>query len=131
MANMTIEGEATRHVCHRIATELELIVDFQEKPKSLAQVPRALTNVLSKLTIFKMQEKLGTDLASNNIGVATQRLESMATRLLSLGETDLARSMLLEAGQLARSGSLSAESRKMIRYGTRALPASDQETKHD
>jgi hypothetical protein len=45
----------------------------------------------------------------------------MATRLLNLGETDLARAALLEAGRLARTGDLSAEGRKKIMYGTRSL----------
>jgi hypothetical protein len=37
------------------------------------------------------------DLEAGEIGTATQRLETMATRLLNLGETDLARAALLEA----------------------------------
>ena len=58
-------------------------------------------------------------------------LEALATRLLNLGDIDLARSASLEAGRLARSGSLSDEGRKKIRYGTRYLSLATQETDRD
>ena len=54
------------------------------------------------------------------MSAATQRLETVATRLLNLGETDLARAVLLEAGRLVRTGDLSTEGRKKIRYRTRS-----------
>jgi hypothetical protein len=84
---------------------------------------------LGKLAIFKMQEKAMEDLEDGHVSTATQRLETMATRLLNLGETDLARAALLEAGRLARSGALSAEGRKKIKYGTRSLSILPKEIK--
>jgi len=40
---------------------------------------------------------------------------------LDMGEHQLARAALLEAGRLARSGNLSPAGRKAIKYGTRSL----------
>jgi hypothetical protein len=55
----------------------------------------------------------------------------MATRLLNLGETELARAALLEAGRLSRTGDLSSEGRKKIRYGTRSLSILPKEIHND
>jgi hypothetical protein len=95
------------------------------------EIPPTIVTALGKLAIFKMQEKAMTDLESGQISAATQRLETMATRLLNLGETDLARAALLEAGRLARTGDLSAEGRKKIRYGTRSLSILPKEIHRD
>lgn len=96
-----------------------------------AAIPPVIITALDKLAIFKMQEKAMSDLEAGNIIAATQRLETMATRLLNLGETELARAALLEAGRLSRTGNLSAEGRKKIRYGTRSLSILPKEIHHD
>jgi len=49
---------------------------------------------------------------------AIKRLKTLATRFLDLGEIELARAALLEAGRLAETGSLSPAGRKRIRSGT-------------
>ena len=61
------------------------------------------------------------DLERGEIEQASQRLETMATRLLNIGENELAKAALLEAGRLIRTGHISSEGRKRIRYGTRGL----------
>jgi hypothetical protein len=86
---------------------------------------------LGKLAIFKMQEKTMDDLDRGEIEHASQRLETMATRLLNVGENELAKAALLEAGRLARTGHLSPEGRKRIRYGTRSLSMLPKEISHD
>lgn len=100
-------------------------------PSAEIVIPPLIVTALGKLAIFKMQEKAMTDLEVGNIIAATQRLETMATRLLNLGETELARAALLEAGRLSRTGNFSAEGRKKIRYGTRSLSIMPKEIRHD
>ena len=95
------------------------------------EIPASIITALGKLAIFKMQEKAMDDLEKGQVSAATQRLETMATRLLNLGETDLARAALLEAGRLARTGDLSAEGRKKIKYGTRSLSILPKEINRD
>jgi len=84
-------------------------------------VPPSLLNALAKVTIFQMQESAWQSLENGDVATATQRLEIMATRLLDMGEHQLARAALLEAGRLARSGHLSPGGQKTIKYGTRSL----------
>ena len=94
-------------------------------------VPPAIVSAMGKLAIFRMQEKTLEELEEGDIERASQRLETMATRLLNIGETELAKAALLEAGRLVRTGHISPEGRKKIRYGTRSLSILPKEIKRD
>lgn len=52
---------------------------------------------------------------------ATQKLRAAATRLLDLGELDLAQKAQQQATQLEQGQAISAESQKELRYATRRL----------
>jgi Ca-activated chloride channel family protein len=84
-------------------------------------VPPDIVTAMGKLTIYKMQARAMAEVEAGQIDTAVNRLKTMATRLLSIGEAELARAALLEAGHLAQTGSLSGEGRKKLRYGTRGL----------
>lgn len=96
--------------------EREFVPEPAEEP-----VPPALVKVLSRLTIFRMQEQVWKALDSGHTEEARRRLETMATRLLDMGEAELAYVALLEAGRIAQGGQMSGKGQKMIRYGTRGL----------
>lgn len=98
-----------------------LMATFSPDAPHQSPVPPGLLNALAKVTIFQMQENAWQSLEKGDVAAATQRLETMATRLLDLGEHQLARAALLEAGRLARSGHLSPGGQKTIKYGTRSL----------
>ncbi len=80
-----------------------------------------IINVLSRLSIFRMQEQVWNALERGEPEKAQQRLEQIATRLLDVGETELAHMALLEAGRVARSGVVSEKGHKTLKYGTRSL----------
>lgn len=101
---------------------LHFVPDPPDEP-----IPPALLGGLAKIAILKMQDNAWKAMESGNVPEATRRLEMMATRLLDLGEHQLARAALLEAGRLARSGQLSPAGRKTIKYGTRSLSFSPKE----
>jgi Ca-activated chloride channel family protein len=131
LMRITVEGDVPGQADRRSWEWVELTANVSETPDPDADIPPPIVTALGKLAIYKMQEKAMADLEAGEISAATQRLETMATRLLNLGETDLARAALLEAGRLARTGDLSAEGRKKIRYGTRALSILPKEIHHD
>jgi Ca-activated chloride channel family protein len=110
-------GESLSRVRLVRDVELDLVRGLEER----GAVPPNIVSALGKLAIFKMQEKMMEDLDQGQIEKASQRLETMATRLLNIGENELAKAALLEAGRLVRIGNLSPEGRKKIRYGTRGL----------
>ncbi len=97
--------------------DVEFVTQLKERPP----VPPDIVSAMGKLTIFKMQERVMREIEVGQIEAAVKRLKTMATRLLDIGEAELARAALLEAGRLAHTGSLSSEGRKKIRYGTRGL----------
>jgi Ca-activated chloride channel family protein len=109
----------------------EIIVNFTEEPIPDQPVPSAIVGALGKLAIFRMQEKALIELERGETDLATQRLETMATRLINIGEIELARAALLEAGRIAKTGQLSPEGRKKIKYGTRSLSILPREVRHD
>lgn len=131
MARLTIEGDVPGQASRRSWEWTEIQGNFVAKLEKNPEIPPMIVTALGKLAIFKMQEKAMEDLESGQISAATQRLETMATRLLNLGETELARAALLEAGRLARTGDLSSEGRKKIRYGTRSLSILPKEIHRD
>ncbi len=102
----------------RLALDLEreFVTEPVEEP-----VSPIIVNVLSRLTIFRMQEHVWKALEEGRVDEARRRLEAIATRLLDLGETELAHTALLEAGRLAQGGQMSSRGQKTIRYGTRSL----------
>ncbi|MFQ5612979.1 MAG: DnaJ domain-containing protein [Anaerolineae bacterium] len=131
LARITVEGDVPGQSNRRSWEWSEISVEVSNAPDLPVEVPPTIVTALGKLAIFKMQEKAVADLERGEISAATQRFETMATRLLNLGETDLARAALLEAGRLSRTGNLSPEGRKKIRYGTRALSILPKEIRHD
>ena len=94
-------------------------------------VPPDIVSAMGKLAIFKMQERVMEDIEQGEIEPAVTRLKTLATRLLDIGEVELARAALLEAGRLSQTGSLSATGRKKIRYGTRELTIVPKEVQDD
>lgn len=129
LMRLTIDGDVPSQSDRRSWEWVDINGTFVEEHQTGNEIPATIVTALGKLAIFKMQEKAMEDLKQGNVSTATQRLETMATRLLNLGETDLARAALLEAGRLARTGALSAEGRKKIMYGTRSLSILPKEIK--
>jgi Ca-activated chloride channel family protein len=90
--------------------------------------PDALIQVLSQLNLYWMQERARHELAEGRLEAATHRLQNLATNLLTRGELELAQAVLEEANRLQQGLPISAESKKRIKYGTRALllPGTDR-----
>jgi Ca-activated chloride channel homolog len=108
-------------------------LDFQlaqiDQPDSTPP-PLSIVGALDKLTLYRLQERAWADAEEGNIVKATQRLQTLASRLLATGEKDLANIALSEANRLNQTHQISAENRKRIKYGTRALiPPSSQDPK--
>jgi hypothetical protein len=124
LVRITVEGDMPGQVS-RTWEWVELKTHFVEQLDPEAKIPSQITASLSKLAIYRMQQKVAEDLAAGRIETATQRLQLIATRLLDLGEPELSHAAIVEAGQLARTSKLSADGLKKIRYGTRALTSDE------
>jgi Ca-activated chloride channel family protein len=83
--------------------------------------PPEVVQALSRLMLYRMQERARKELEKGNIDLATRQLQNLAANLLSQGERSLAQTIMLEVDNLQQKNSLSAEGSKKINYGTRAL----------
>jgi Ca-activated chloride channel family protein len=83
--------------------------------------PTKILSALSRLTLYRLQEKARNEADAGRIDSATRHLKNLAAHLLSQGEQSLARTALLEADSLERTRAWGAESSKEIKYRTRAL----------
>jgi Ca-activated chloride channel homolog len=86
--------------------------------------PPQIVQALSRLMLYRMQERARKELDQGNVELATRHLRVLATNLLSQGERSLAQTILLEVEHLQEKNALSAEGSKKMKYGTRALIAS-------
>jgi len=83
--------------------------------------PPALVQALSKLTLYRLQEKARADVNAGNYEKATEHLQRMATHLFAQGERSLAKTIMLEAENIEKENKFSEAGEKQIKYGTRAL----------
>ena len=130
MARLVAVGDilANRHPKYQTISDVSLEVAVnpsQEDP------PVAILDALGKLTLYRMQERAQEALNSGDIREATRRLENLATRLLAMGENELANQALSEARRVAHTSSLSDQGKKTLKYQTRSLllgPSNSEET---
>ncbi|MCG8350293.1 MAG: VWA domain-containing protein [Chloroflexales bacterium] len=98
----------------------DILLEFTTDPKVAAYDPRIM-NLVEKVTAFKLQTRALTEAEAGNVSGATQKLRAAATRLLDLGELELASKTQQQAENLEQGTELSAETQKEIRYATRRL----------
>jgi Ca-activated chloride channel family protein len=102
------------------ALSRDIHITFTEKPAD-TQVPARIFNILSRLSVFQLQEKAWNALEGGEVSTATNYLESAATHLFDMGYVELARAAMLEADRISSGDSVTNKGRKQIRYGTRSL----------
>jgi len=83
--------------------------------------PPQIVQALSRLMLYRMQERARKDLDKGNIEGATRQLQTLASNLLIQGERSLAQTILLEVEHLHKQNTLTIEGSKKIKYGTRSL----------
>jgi Ca-activated chloride channel family protein len=83
--------------------------------------PPKIVQALSRLMLYRMQERARQDVEKGNIASATRQLEVLASNLLTQGERSLAQTILLEVDHLQKQKSLTIEGSKKMKYGTRSL----------
>lgn len=83
--------------------------------------PPQIVQALSRLMLYRMQERARKEIQKGNIDSATRQLQTLASNLLTQGERSLAQTILLEVEHLQRQSALTVEGSKKIKYGTRSL----------
>ncbi len=117
---------------HNVA-KTRLLVDLHlpvvEKASSDTP-PAVLVEAMSRLTLYRMQEKVRAEVGAGEIEKATRHLKYLATHLIAQGDRELAHMVLVEAEHVQQTHQFSTDGAKRIKYGTRALllPAGTEHT---
>jgi Ca-activated chloride channel homolog len=90
--------------------------------------PPSLIQALSKLTLYRMQERARREIAAGNYNIGAEQLQKLATRLLAQGERNLAKTIMLEIEHIEKDKNFSEYGEKQIKYGTRALLLPEEHT---
>jgi Ca-activated chloride channel family protein len=85
--------------------------------------PTEIVKAVRLLNMYRMNEKVLDEVDAGQLESATKRMKHLTSRLLEAGQTRLAQQAHLEGERLANIGSLSADGRKKLKFGTRALLA--------
>ena len=99
----------------------DVVVHYSDDPQAGTQPDPTVMNVVEKVSAHRLQTRALEEAKAGNIAGATVKLRAAATRLLSMGEDELAQAVLQEAENLERQGQLSAAGTKKLRYETRRL----------
>ena len=83
--------------------------------------PPEIVQALSKLMLYRMQERARTEIEKGNLEAGTRQLQTLAANLLTQGERSLAQTIMLEVNRIQHQNGISEEGGKEIKYGTRAL----------
>jgi Ca-activated chloride channel homolog len=105
------------------SSNLPVGLNFVDSPKPQAISPEVKA-IIEKVTAFKMQARAWNEIAHGDVANGTKRLAAVSTRLLSMGEVDLAAQVQREVENLEARGTTSAQGKKRIKYGTRGLTGS-------
>lgn len=99
---------------------LRLMREVRPNPSADAPPTRVL-KALSRLTLYRMQERAQAAVQEGRFDAAARHLQNLATHLLSQGETSVAKTALLEAQNIENMRAFSQSGSKDIKYKTRAL----------
>lgn len=130
LARLVAVGDILDNVRQKYQVLSDVSFEVAENPP-LEDPPVAILDALGKLTLYRMQERAQEALESGDIQEATRRLENLATRLLAMGEEELANQAISEARRVAHTRALSDKGRKDLKYQTRHLllgPSSEDNT---
>ncbi|MBA3947692.1 MAG: VWA domain-containing protein [Herpetosiphonaceae bacterium] len=103
---------------------MDAMLEFTADAAASKADPRIM-NLVERVTAFKLQTRALDEAAAGNMVGATQKLRSAATRLLDMGELELAETMNRAADTMTSGSGPSAADQKQITYATRRLTLSE------
>ncbi len=104
----------------RQETTLAVGLNFAEATKGENLNPE-IRQVIERVSAFQLQARAWQEIADGDIVSGTKRLAAVSTRLLNMGEVDLAAQVKQEVQNLTARGVSSSQGKKKIKYGTRGL----------
>lgn len=104
-----------------LKTRADVVVEYTPDPARTAQRVAQVMHVVEALSAYKLQRRARADLEAGNVAGATHKLRTAATRLLDMGEEELAAEMEQQARELEQRGQADPRRTKKLQYETRKL----------
>ena len=118
-ADITYNISGSNQADHKQA--IDLVVTYSDDYAQTGQVDSRMMNIIERIVAHKLQTRALDEAELGKIVHATQRLRAAATRLLDLGEVDLAQAAEQQAQQIEQDGRINLASAQKMRYATRRL----------
>jgi len=100
---------------------IDLVTTYSDEAAQTGQVDSRLMNIIERVVAHKLQTRALDEAELGKIDRATQRLRAAATRLLDLGEVELAHAAEQQAQQIEQKGRIDLASAQKMRYATKRL----------
>jgi Ca-activated chloride channel family protein len=101
------------------------VTRYSDAEDSLAAINQPMMNLIERVTAHRLQTQALDEAAAGNAAHATQKLRAAATRLLELGQPELAQDAETQARQLEQNGRLPLAEAQKMRYITKRLTELD------
>jgi Ca-activated chloride channel family protein len=125
-ADLTYDVPSTGLTHQKIASDV--IVAFSDDAAQANQTDQRMMNLIERVVAHKLQTQALDEAAAGNLQRATQRLRAAATRLLELGETEMAEEANQQANQMEQEGQIDPAAAQRMRYATKKLTEVELET---
>jgi Ca-activated chloride channel family protein len=102
-------------------TMVDLVLRFAEDPAQAGQLDERMMNLIERVIAHKLQTQALDEAAAGDSARATIRLRTAATRLLELGEVEMAQQTHQQAEQLEQTGRMDLAAAQQMRYATKRL----------
>jgi Ca-activated chloride channel homolog len=104
---------------------IDLVVTYSNNTAQTEQIDGRLMNIIERVVAHKLQTRALDEAERGEIAHATQRLRAVATRLLDLGEVDLAQAAEQQAQQIEQDGQINLATIQKMRYATKHFAKPD------
>lgn len=121
VAQAEVRGELPAQGATGTSVRQDVVLDYTEDPAQANRYDPRVMNIVEKVTVYRLQTRALEEARMGDVASATRKLRAAATRLLELGEPQLAEAAQQEASNLEQSGQMSSLGTKRLRYQTRKL----------
>lgn len=99
----------------------DIVIALSDDHTQTNQQAGHVMNIIERVKAYQLQAEAKEAMATGRLDTATQKLREAATRLLEMGEDDLAAAAKQEADNLEQKGQMTSSGTKKLQYGTRKL----------
>jgi Ca-activated chloride channel homolog len=100
---------------------IDLVITFSEDSIQFGQLDGRVMNIIERVVAHKLQTRALDEAELGEIAHATRRLRAAATRLLDLGEVELAQAAEQQATHIEQDGRIDLAAVQKMRYATKRL----------